>query len=88
MTFLQWHHDDGDELMDQIIRGDETWIAHITTETKQQTMHHSGSPMQTLSARKVMCTVFWDRRDILLVAFLSTGETVNAEHYCETLQKL
>ena len=54
---------------------------------------HSGSPCETkfkqiLSMRKVMCTVFWDRRSILLVHFLTRGETVNAESYCETLQKL
>ena len=34
-----------------------------------------------------MCTVFWDRRGILLVDFLTRGETVNAELYCQTLQK-
>ena len=33
-------------------------------------------------------TVFLDRWGILLVDFLIRGETVNAEHYCETLQKL
>ena len=35
-----------------------------------------------------MCTAFWDRRGILLVNFLTEGEMVNAERYCETLQKL
>ena len=54
---------------------------------------HSESPCetkfkQTFSARKVMFTVFWDRRGILLVDFLTRGETVNAERYCETLNKL
>ena len=33
---------------------------------------------QTRSARKVMCTVFWDRRGIIIVDFLTRGETVNA----------
>ncbi|XP_021912893.1 histone-lysine N-methyltransferase SETMAR-like [Zootermopsis nevadensis] len=46
LTFLQRYHDGGDEFLDRIITGDETWIAHITPETKQQSMHwrHSGSP--------------------------------------------
>ncbi|KAJ4452219.1 hypothetical protein ANN_03737 [Periplaneta americana] len=64
-------------------------------KTKHQSMHwrHSGSPVrtkfkQTLSVRKVMCTVFWDRKGILLIDFLPRGETVNADHYCETLRKL
>ena len=42
----------------------------------------------TLSERKLMCMVFWDRLDILLVDFQTRGETVNTESYCETLQKL
>ncbi|KAJ4449970.1 hypothetical protein ANN_01377 [Periplaneta americana] len=95
LTFLQRYHDDGDELLDRIVMGDETWISHFTQETKQQSMHwqHSGSPVrtkfkQTLSVRKVMCTVFWDRKGILLIDFLPKGETVNADRYCETLRKL
>ena len=35
-----------------------------------------------------MYMMFWDRQGILLIDFLTTGDTVNAEHYCETLQKL
>ncbi|PNF15435.1 hypothetical protein B7P43_G18184 [Cryptotermes secundus] len=46
LTFLQGYNDDGDEFLDRIITGDETWIAHTTPETKQQSTHwhHSGSP--------------------------------------------
>ncbi|KAJ4439971.1 hypothetical protein ANN_08102 [Periplaneta americana] len=95
LTFLQRYHDDGDEFLDRIVTGDETWISHFTPENKQQSMHwrHRGSPVrtkfkQTLSVRKVMCTVFWDRKGILLIDFLPRGETVNADRYCETLRKL
>lgn len=42
----------------------------------------------TLPARNIMCSVFWERQCILLVEFLSTGETINAERYCETFRKL
>ncbi|KAJ4447710.1 hypothetical protein ANN_09718 [Periplaneta americana] len=95
LTFLQRYHDDGDELLDRIVTGDETWISHFTPQTKQQSMHwrYSGSPVrtkfkQTLSVRKVMCTVFWDKKGILLIDFLPRGETVNADRYRETLRKL
>ncbi|GFW85586.1 uncharacterized protein TNCV_852381 [Trichonephila clavipes] len=78
-----------------IFTGDEAWISHFTPETKQQSMHrrHSGSPVktkfkQTLSVRKVMCTVFWDRKGILLIDFLLRGKTVTADRYRETLRKL
>ncbi|KAJ4450397.1 hypothetical protein ANN_01821 [Periplaneta americana] len=86
LTFLQRYHDDSDEFLDRIVTGDETWISHFTPETKQQSMHwwHSGSPVrmkfkETLSVRKVMCMVFWDRKGILLIDFLPRGETVNAD---------
>lgn len=41
----------------------------------------------TLLIRKIMCTVFWDRKGILLVDFLLGGESINAEQYCEILRK-
>ncbi|KAJ4448973.1 hypothetical protein ANN_00365 [Periplaneta americana] len=84
------YHDDGDEFLDRIVTGDETWISHFTPETKQQSMHwrHSGSAArtkfkQTLSVQKVMCTVFWDRKGILLIDFLPRGVVIlhdNARH--------
>ena len=36
LIFLQYYHDDGDEFLDRIITGDETWIAHITPETARR----------------------------------------------------
>ncbi|GFV93809.1 mariner Mos1 transposase [Trichonephila clavipes] len=35
-----------------------------------------------------MCTVFWDRKGVLLVDFLTRGDTINAAAYYATLQKL
>jgi histone-lysine N-methyltransferase SETMAR len=35
-----------------------------------------------------MCTVFWDRKGVLLVDFLSQGSTINAGAYCDILKKL
>ncbi|GFV69816.1 histone-lysine N-methyltransferase SETMAR [Trichonephila clavipes] len=95
LTFLQRYHDDGDEFLDRIVTGDETWISHFSPETKLQSMHwrYSGSPVSTkfkqmLSVRKVTCTVFWDRKGILLIDFHPRGETVNVGRYCGTLRKL
>ena len=39
LIFLQRYHDDSDEFLDRIITGDETWVAHFTPETKQQSVH-------------------------------------------------
>jgi hypothetical protein len=35
-----------------------------------------------------MGTVFWDRKRVLLVEFLSQCSTINAGAYCNTLKKL
>ncbi|GBN74722.1 hypothetical protein AVEN_6709-1 [Araneus ventricosus] len=55
---------------------------------------HTGSPTrlrkarQTLSARKLMVTVFWDAQGILLIEFMTRGTTINSEVYCRMLKKL
>lgn len=95
LTFLDCYDAEGDDYLSQIVTGDETWMAYITPETKQQSMEwrHSTSPKkvkfkQTISARKIKCTVFWDRKGVLLVDVLPRGDTINSETYCETLKKL
>jgi hypothetical protein len=42
----------------------------------------------TTSVRKVMATVFWDLKRLLLVDFIHKSETINAYHYIQALQKL
>ncbi|GFX61939.1 HTH_48 domain-containing protein [Trichonephila clavipes] len=56
----------------RIVTGDETWVSHITPESKRQSMEwrHTNSPVRakakrTISARKVMATVFLDRHGVL-----------------------
>ncbi|KAJ4447820.1 hypothetical protein ANN_09828 [Periplaneta americana] len=75
LTFLQRYRDDGDEFLDRIVTGDETWISHFTPETKQQSMHwrHSGSPVRTKFKHAVGT---------------ESDVHVNADRYCETLRKL
>jgi histone-lysine N-methyltransferase SETMAR len=67
----------------------------MTPETKQQSRQwkHPESPKprkfkQTLSAGKVMASVFWDRKGLLLCEFMPAGTTINANRYCETLKNL
>jgi len=95
LTFLKRYHKEGDGMLSHIVRGGETWVSHITPESKQQSLHwkHTGSPKrkkfkQTFSTRKIMCTVFWDRQGVLLVKFLPQGTKINSAVYCETLKKL
>lgn len=95
LAFLERYHEEGDSLLDHIVTGDETWVSHITPESKRQSMEwrHTSSPVkvkakQTISKRKVMATVFWDRHGVLLVDFMERGTTINAAAYCATLTKL
>ena len=67
----------------------------MTAESKRQSMewHHTSSPVrvkvkQTISTRKHMATVFWDRPRVLLVDFMQQGTTVNAATYWTILFKL
>jgi len=94
-TFLTRYIEEGGNLLSRVVTGDETWVSHATPESKQQPMErrHTSSLTktkfkQTTSTRKIMCTVFWDRKGVLLVHFLSQGSTINAGVYCDTLQKL
>jgi len=95
LSFLGHYEKDGDEFLTHIITGDETWVSHVTPESKQQSMqwHHTSSPTkkkfkQTLSARKIMCTVFWDCYGVLLLDYRPNGQTINAQVYRDTLQCL
>ena len=67
LTFLQRYAEKGDEFLNNVVTGDETWVSHATPETKPQSMHwrHSGSSVKTkfkltISVKRIMCTVFWD----------------------------
>jgi hypothetical protein len=87
LTFLERYHRDGDKFLDHIVAGDETWVFHFTPESKSQSLewHHPRSPSkprkfkQTLYTRKIMATVFRDRKGVLLVEFMPQGTNINAE---------
>jgi len=42
----------------------------------------------TQSAKKIMTTIFWDCRGILLIDFKERNSTVNAAYYASLLNKL
>ena len=93
--FLEMHGREGGQLISRIVTGDETWVHHATPETKRQSMVWKtaceSAPKKAKvahSAGKVMATVFWDCKGILLVDYLPRGTTVNAERYCDVLTKL
>lgn len=89
LTFVT-HYTEGDEFLDSIVTGDETWVFHHTPESKQQLMEwrHTHSALikkfkTSTSINRVMVTVFWDRKRVLMVNCMPHGTTVNAAAYCE-----
>ncbi|GFQ96234.1 HTH_48 domain-containing protein [Trichonephila clavata] len=72
LTFLERYHNEGEDFLDQLVTGDETWVAYVTPESKQQSMEwrHSSSPKrvkfkQTISAGKSYAQFFWDMKGVL-----------------------
>lgn len=86
---------DPKDFMRRFVTMDETWVHHYTPETKQQSMQwkHPGSPTpkkakSVPSAGKVMASIFWDAKGIILIDYLQKGTTINAQYYCALLEKL
>lgn len=95
LQFLQFFEDEGEGLFDRIVTGDETWIHHWTPESKRQSMvwkkKDEPTPKKAKvveSAGKVMATVFWDSKGVLLIDYLPRGTTITAARYCEVLENL
>jgi hypothetical protein len=72
VDFLRRCHKNGDEFLNHIVRvtSDENWVSFVNVETKEQSKqwmytHPPNKPKsfkQTLSVKKLMLTVFWDRK--------------------------
>lgn len=83
------------EFLRRFITVDETWIHYYTPETKQQSKQWVGpgecAPKKAKtvpSAGKVMATVFWDSRGVVLIDYLEKGRTITGEYYASLLDKL
>jgi hypothetical protein len=94
LTFLKQYHKDGDEFSIYVVQvtDDGTKVSFLYVETKEQWMHtHSPNKLkkfkQTLSARKLMAAVFWDRKGVLMVEFMQQETTVTSEVYCKNTKK-
>lgn len=79
----------------RFITMDETWIYHHDPKLKQERLQWTepgcSAPKQVKSqrsAKKVMASVFWDAKGILLIDYLEKGKTINSEYYCQLLDQL
>jgi len=93
--FLTRYSEEGKNFLSHVVTGDETWVSHEAPKSKQQSMHwrHTSSPTktkfkQTTSTWKVMCTMIWGRKGVLLVNVLPQRSTISRGFCRNTLQKL
>ena len=74
---------------------DETWVHYYEPENKAQSHQWvgPGSPKPKKfktqpSAGKVMATVFWDAKDVIMLDFLSKRGTITGVYYVNLLDQL
>lgn len=89
---LNRYEAEGEGFLHRIVTCDETWVHHYTPESKQASMEwrrkNESAPVKAktrLSAGKVLATVFFDFKGVLLIDFLHERRTVNAAYYCQLL---
>jgi hypothetical protein len=82
---LQRHSQEGEDLLQQTVTDDETWVHHYEPCSKQQIMEweHPTFPetkkfKSQASAGKVMLLLFWDSNGLILEHYLEQGTTVTA----------
>jgi len=91
---LLWRFEqEGEGFLARIVTGDKTWVHFHQPETKRASKEwrHSSSPkpkkFQTEpSAGKVMLTLFWDEKGIILEHYTPRGTTVMSTSYPDLLK--
>jgi hypothetical protein len=91
LQYLLWHVNEGEDMLNKIVTGDESWVHHYQPESKCASMHwkHPSSPstktfkvMRMPSAGQVMLSMFWDSHGVRLAHFQKCGENVNSALCC------
>ena len=95
LALLHLYNESPEDFISRVVTGDETWVHHYDPESKQESMQwaEKGSKPPTkarvrASAGKVMLTVFWDYKGILMVDYLPHKQTINAQYYIEIIRRL
>lgn len=83
------------DFFSRVVTGDETWVHFYDPETKQESMAwtHKGSPPPKKfkvqkSAGKIMATIFWDNKGVLLIEYMPHKTTINGPSYATTIENL
>lgn len=93
--FLDMLQPDEEDIFGRIVTGDETWIYYYDPPPKSQTMewHPRGEqasevPRKQIATKKVMASVFWDVKGIIMVEFLPKNTTVTGNYYADQMRRL
>lgn len=83
------------EFMRRFVTTDETWVHHYTPETREQSKQWAerGSSLtrkgkSVPSIKKIMASVFWDAKGIILIDYLDKGRAMNGEYFSNLLDRL
>ena len=92
---LDLYNEDEAGFLSRLVTGDETWIHHWDPETKLESMQwkHPGSPPPKKfrtqpSAGKIMATIFWDAKGILMIDYMPPKTTMNGQYYANLMKEL
>lgn len=93
--FLGLVGDNREDIWQRIVTVDETWIRQYDPESKQESMQwmkKGERPPKKFkvekSASKLLATVFWDSKGILLIDYLPRGTTMNGQYYANLLPQV
>lgn len=83
---------ENDPFLKRIITGDEKWVVYNNVKRKRSWSKKDKPAQSTLKAdihqKKVMLSVWWDFKGIVLFELLPDNTTINSEVYCHQLDKL
>ena len=95
IELLEVYNANPEDFHTHLVTVDETWLHHWDPDAKKESMQwkHSGSPLPKKfrtqpSASKVMATVFWDSKGIILIDYKPAGTSITGEYYANVIKQL
>ena len=92
---LEVYNANPEDFHTRLVTGDETWLHHWDPDTKKESMqwkHPCSPPPKKFriqpSASKVMATVFWDSKGIILIDNKPAGTSITGKYYANVIKQL
>ena len=81
-----------EKFLHSIVMGGEIWVNHAAKKKNTAWKNPSSPPAKKFETQpsgiKIKEPFFWSHEGEILVGFLDPTDTVNAESFCDTLQRL